>query len=69
MASDALSPMFRYRLVDRSGQDLGPFASRLEDWPAGARIALADGADYGVVAVEPAPAEATFRAYIVVERV
>jgi hypothetical protein len=59
--------VYRYRLIDTEGIDLGPFVSGFDDWRPG-RIILQPGGDFEVTAVvETEPGE-KFRAYLVVKR-
>ena len=58
-------PPFRYRLIDGSGSDLGPFVSRT-NWPVGGLIETPDGYLRITAVVEPETDE-IFRAYLVVE--
>jgi hypothetical protein len=57
-------PMYRYRLIDREGVDLGPFASRQAEWQPGEVLFRAAG-NLRVIAVV-VETEKDFRAYLVV---
>jgi hypothetical protein len=57
--------VYRYRLIGRSGSDLGPFVSLDADWEPGRVISL-PGRDLRVTAVVEPEAEMNFRAYLVV---
>jgi hypothetical protein len=59
--------LFRYRLTDAAGTDLGPLVSRDAEWAPGATILLGAGQIWRVTAVVPEEA-GTFRAYLVIER-
>ena len=59
--------VYRYRLIDRDGVDLGPFISGFDDWKPG-RIILRPGGDYEVTAVVEAEPGENFRAYLVIEQ-
>jgi hypothetical protein len=58
--------LFRYRLIDAAGNDLGPLVSRDAEWVPGATISLASGELWRVTAVVPEEA-GSFRAYLVIE--
>jgi hypothetical protein len=58
-------PPFRYRLIDGTGADLGPFVSST-DWPVGGLMETAEGYLRITAVVEPESDEA-FQAYLVVE--
>ena len=59
--------VYRYRLTNRDGVDLGPFISGFDDWKPG-RIILRPGGDYEVRAVVEAGPGDNFRAYLVIEQ-
>ena len=63
-------PLYRYRLIDRGGLDLGPFVSSNADWRPGETIPRAAAGTFRVTAVvDPEPGtERSFRAYLVVEQ-
>ncbi len=58
-------PPFRYRLIDGSGSDLGPFVSST-DWPVGGLMQTAEGY-LRITAVVETETDESFRAYLVVE--
>ena len=60
-------PVYRYRLIDRVGNDLGLFVSGFEDWRPG-RIILRPSGDYEVRAVVAAQPGEPFGAYLIVEQ-
>ena len=60
-------PVYRYRLIDKDGIDLGPFVTGSDSWRAG-RIILQPGVDYEVTAVVEAEPHENFRAYLVVRQ-
>lgn len=58
---------FRFRLIDAStGEDLGPFVSKRDNWKTGDRLARSKGEDMQVTAVIEPEDELGFRAYLVV---
>lgn len=57
---------FRYRLIDESGNDLGPLASRRGKWPAGERVTRLHGEELEVVNFVPTNDDAGFHGYVVV---
>ena len=59
--------VYRYRLIDKNGDDLGPFVSGLKDWCPG-RLILQPTGDFEVRAVVEAEPGETFAAYLVVEQ-
>ena len=59
--------VYRCRLIDVDGVDLGPFVTGSGDWRAG-RIILRPGADYEVTAVVEAEPGEGFSAYLVVKQ-
>ncbi len=59
--------VYRYRLIDVDGVDLGPFVTGSGDWRAG-RIILRPGGDFEVTAVVEAEPGENFRAYLVVRQ-
>ena len=59
--------VYRYRLIDRVGNDLGLFVSGFKDWQPG-RIILRPSGDYEVRAVVAAETGETFGAYLIVEQ-
>lgn len=59
--------VYRYRLIDSDGNDLGPFVTGSDGWQAG-RVILQPGADYEVTAVVEAEPGEKFRAYLVVRQ-
>ena len=64
-------PLYRYRLIDRDGADLGPFVSSSADWRPGETMPRTGMGVLRVTAVvDPEPGtEKRFRAYLVVEQV
>ena len=66
-ASWSFSPvLFRYRLIDAEGADLGPFISKVSDWKPGDRIGRIKGEDMLITAVVEPEQDAGFLAYLVV---
>jgi hypothetical protein len=60
--------MYRYRLIDEEGAELGPFVSPRLAFQVGEQIAKQSSERYEIVrVVEAAPTEG-FRAYLVVRR-
>ena len=59
--------VYRYRLIDSDGNDLGLFVSGFNDWHPG-RVILQPSGDFEVRAVVQAEPEETFGAYLVVEQ-
>lgn len=59
--------VYRYRLIDGDGNDLGPFVTGSDDWQPG-RIILRPDADFKVTAVVRTEPGETFAAYLVVEQ-
>ena len=60
-------PVYRYRLIDRVGNDLGLFVSGFGDWRPG-RIILRPSGDYEVRAAVAAEPGEPFGAYLIVEQ-
>ncbi len=58
--------LFRYRLLDEAGEDLGPFASRRSDWVVGDRLSRWHGEELVVVSVVEAEQHEGFAGYVVV---
>ena len=61
-------PVYRYRLIDRDGNDLGLFVTGFEDWHPG-RVVLQTGGDFEVTAVVEAEPGGDCGAYLVVDQV
>lgn len=60
-------PLYRYRLIDAEGNDLGPFVSSDSEVQAGRTVANGAGEVWRVTAVvAPEHDEGAFRAYLVV---
>ena len=59
--------VYRYRLINGEGVDLGPFVTGSDDWKPG-RIILRPGGDFEVTAVVEAEPGERFRAYLVIEQ-
>ena len=59
--------VYRYRLIESDGADLGPFVTGSDSWKPG-RIILQPGGDYEVTAVVEAEPGENFGAYLVVRR-
>ena len=59
--------VYRYRLINREGVDLGPFVTGFDDLKPG-RIILRPGGDFEVIAVVEAEPGEHFRAYLVIEQ-
>jgi hypothetical protein len=59
--------LFRYRLIDINGNDLGPFLSSEPDWRPGNTIPRGGGDVLRVTAVVAPEPGHDFRAYLVVE--
>ena len=59
--------LYRYRLIDGKGFDLGPFVTGFDDWKPG-RVILQPGGDYEVTAVVQAEPGENFGAYLIVRR-
>jgi hypothetical protein len=57
---------YRFRLLDDAGNDLGPFATRRNNWTRGERLARWHGEELEVVAVNPADPTDPVVGYIVV---
>jgi hypothetical protein len=57
---------YRYRLIDQSGNDLGPFASRRETWVIGERLSRGNGGELEVVNFVQADDGDGFHGYVVV---
>jgi hypothetical protein len=57
---------YRYRLVDESGNDLGPFASRRTLWVVGERLSRSHGEELEVVNFVRAEDGDRFHGYVVV---
>ncbi len=60
---------FRYRLIDETGDDLGPLASRRSEWQQGERLLRCHGEKLTVVRVVDAEDINEFRGYIVVRSI
>lgn len=60
--------MYRFRLIDENGDDLGPFVSSRHSWREGDTIARRPAERLAVVRVVEAEEDASFRAYLVVRR-
>lgn len=58
---------FRYRLIDESGNDLGPFASRRALWRVGERVSRSHGEEFEVVNFVEAEDGEGFHGYVVVK--
>lgn len=61
--------LFRYRLIDVEGNDLGPFVSSESNWTPGNTIPQASGEVRRVTAVVAPEYGQNFSAYLVVEPV
>jgi hypothetical protein len=59
---------FRYRLIDESGEDLGPLASKRSDWSPGEKLSRSNGESLLVVRVVPVEPQELFTAYLLVRR-
>jgi hypothetical protein len=57
---------FRFRILDETGNDLGPFASRRNDWTSGERFARWHGESLEIVSVVEADPGDVVIGYIVV---
>ena len=60
---------FRFRILDEAGNDLGPFASRRDDWTTGERFARWHGESLEVVSVVEAEPGDHVNGFIVVRRI
>jgi hypothetical protein len=60
--------MYRYRLVDEEGVDLGPFVSARLTFGVGERIARTPTEAFKVVQIVEAELHDPFRAYLIVRR-
>jgi hypothetical protein len=60
---------YRFRILDEAGNDLGPFASRRNDWRSGERLARWHGETLEVVSVVEAEPGDLVNAFIVVRRI
>jgi hypothetical protein len=60
--------MYRFRLIDEDGADLGPFASTRPVWSVGQQIARSPTERFVVTNVVEPEEQANFRAYLVVRR-
>jgi hypothetical protein len=59
---------YRFRLLDETGNDLGPLATQREAWDAGDRLSRWHGDDLEVVRVVEAEDHDPFYGYLVVKR-
>ena len=59
--------MFRFRLINPGGDDLGPFVSSESDWDVGHRIHRRPGDTLVVTQLVAAEDGADFDAYLVIE--
>jgi hypothetical protein len=59
--------MFRFRLINAAGDDIGPFMSSEPDWKPGHRIQRGPGDALLVVQVVAAEDDVDFDAWLVVE--
>lgn len=57
---------FRYRLIDQDGNDLGPLATRRNDWQPGETVSRWHGEELEILNVVDAPVGDTVAGYIVV---
>ena len=62
-------PPFRYRLIDSTGRDIGPFVSSRDDWRPGDTIPRDVTQSLRVKAVVEPMMEESFRAYLIVQEV
>ena len=60
--------MYRFRLIDESGADLGPFVSARAVWLVGELIARSGTERFVITSVVEPEEQANFRAYLVVGR-
>ena len=62
---DAL--VYRYRLIDETGADLGPLATKRADWQVGERLSRWHGEDLVVLNVVAAEVPSEVLGYLVVK--
>lgn len=60
---------YRFRILDEAGNDLGPFASRRNDWASGDRVARWHGEALEVVNVVEAEPGDSVNGYLVVRSI
>jgi hypothetical protein len=60
--------VYRYRLIDETGADLGPLASKRADWQPGERLSRWHGEELVVVTVVPVEAPSEVLAHLVVKQ-
>jgi hypothetical protein len=59
---------YRFRLLDETGNDLGPLATQPDAWDAGDRLSRWHGDELEVVRVVEAEEHDPFHGYLVVKR-
>ena len=59
---------FRFRLLDETGNDLGPLATPRSEWTEGERLSRWHGDELEIVGVVEAEEHEPFHGYLVVRR-
>jgi hypothetical protein len=59
---------FRYRLIDETGEDLGPLASKRSNWLPGEKLSRWHGESLMILRVVPVEPQELFTAYLLVRR-